>query len=95
MNKSEVIAAVAEKTGLEKTKVEKCVNAFIETVQESVSSGEPVQFVGFGTFERRRREARTGRNPQTGEELQIPASNVPAFKAGKLFKDLVNAIHGN
>ena len=94
MNKSELITSVTEKTGLEKSKVEKCVNAFIETVQSAVAAGEPVQFVGFGTFERRQRAARTGRNPQTGEELQIPASNIPAFKAGKLFKDLVNSIHG-
>lgn len=90
MNKSELISSVAEKIGLEKNKVEKCVNAFIDTIQAAVAAGDTVQFVGFGTFERRRREARTGRNPQTGEELKIPASNIPAFKAGKGFKELVN-----
>ena len=74
--------------------VKKCINAFIETIQDTISNGDSVQLVGFGTFERRRREARTGRNPQTGEELQIPASNIPAFKAGKIFKDLVNGIKG-
>ncbi len=91
MNKSELVTAISERTGLEKNKVENFLNAFTEVVTESVSSGDKVQLVGFGTFEKRHREARAGRNPKTGEPIQIAATDVPAFTAGKLFKDAVSA----
>lgn len=90
MNKSELIMALSEKVSVEKAKVEIFLNSFVDVVEETVAKGEVVQLVGFGTFESRHREARTGRNPKTGEELTIPASNVPVFKAGKNFKDAVN-----
>ena len=91
MNKSELVTAIAEKTGLEKNKVENFLNAFTEVVTKDVAGGNKVQLVGFGTFEKRHREARTGRNPKTGEEIKIAAVDVPAFKPGKLFKDAVSA----
>ncbi|MBO6126739.1 MAG: HU family DNA-binding protein [Clostridia bacterium] len=91
MNKSELITAISERTGLEKNKVENFLNAFTEVVTEIVSGGDKVQLVGFGTFEKRHREARAGRNPKTGEPIQIAATDVPAFTAGKLFKDAVSA----
>ena len=91
MNKSELITAISERTGLEKNKVENFLNAFTEVITESVSGGDKVQLVGFGTFEKRHREARAGRNPKTGEPIQIAATDVPAFTAGKLFKDAVSA----
>lgn len=91
MNKTELVTAIAEKTGLEKNKVENFLNAFTEVVTESVASGDKVQLVGFGTFEKRHREARTGRNPKTGEAIQIAATDVPAFAPGKLLKDAVRA----
>lgn len=90
MNKSELITALSERVGMEKAKVEAFLSSFVDVVEETVAKGEVVQLVGFGTFESRHREARTGRNPKTGEELTIPASNVPVFKAGKNFKDAVN-----
>ena len=91
MNKTELIAAVAEKTGLTKKDAEKALGALIETVKEAVAKDEKVQLIGFGTFEARKRNARVGKNPQSGEKIEIPAATVPAFKAGKAFKDMVNA----
>jgi len=90
MNKTELIAAVAEKTDVTKKDAEKAVAAVLETVTDALAAGEKVQLVGFGTFEVRTREARTGKNPRTGEPVAIPASKVPAFKAGKALKDVVN-----
>ncbi|NPV44015.1 DNA-binding protein HU [Koleobacter methoxysyntrophicus] len=90
MNKSELIASIAEKSGLTKKDSEKALNAFIESVEEALVKGDKVQLVGFGTFEVRERSARKGRNPQTGDEIDIPAASVPAFKAGKALKDKVN-----
>lgn len=89
MNKSELIGMVSEKTELAKKDVEKVVNAVIESIIDTVTRDEKVQLVGFGTFERRHRAARKGRNPATNEEITIPALNVPVFKAGKAFKDRV------
>ena len=89
MNKTELITAVAEKTGLTKKDVEKTVNAFLDTVKEEVASDGKVQLIGFGTFEARVRKERLGKNPRTGEEIVIEAAKVPAFKAGKAFKDVV------
>lgn len=89
MNKVELIAAVTEKTGMSKKDAEKAVSAVLESVVEAVSAGDKVQLVGFGTFEVRNREARTGRNPRTKEAIVIPASKQPVFKAGKSFKDAV------
>lgn len=91
MNKSELVAAVAEKTGLTKKDIEKTIVAALDTVKEEVAKGGKVQVVGFGTFESRARKARTGKNPATGAKVEIPAATVPAFKAGKAFKELVNA----
>ncbi|MEG1256930.1 HU family DNA-binding protein [Clostridium sp.] len=90
MNKSELIAKMAEKSGLTKKDNEVVLKAFIESVEETLESGDKVQLVGFGTFETRERAARVGRNPRTKEEIQIPASRVPVFKVGKEFKDIVN-----
>ena len=90
MNKSDLIAAIAAKTGETKKDAEATVNAFIDVVTESLAKGEKVQLVGFGSFEVRKRAARKGRNPQTKEEIKIPASKAPVFKAGKASKDLVN-----
>ncbi len=90
MNKTELTAALAAKTGLAKKDAEKAVNAFVEVVTESLTAGEKVQVVGFGTFEVKERPARTARNPRTGEEIQIEASKAPAFKVGKALKDAVN-----
>ena len=90
MNKSDLIAAVAAKTGDTKKNAEASLDAFIEVVTESLVKGDKVQLVGFGSFEVRKRAARKGRNPQTKEEIKIPASKAPVFKAGKALKDLVN-----
>ena len=90
MNKSELIAAVAAKTGETKKKAEEAVDAFVDVVSEALSKGDKVQLVGFGSFEVRKRAARKGRNPQTKEEIKIPASKAPVFKAGKALKDVVN-----
>ena len=90
MNKSELIAKMAEKSGLTKKDNEVALKAFIEAVEETLESGEKVQLVGFGTFETRERAAREGRNPRTKETINIPASTVPVFKAGKEFKEKVN-----
>ncbi|WP_461613865.1 HU family DNA-binding protein [Clostridium sp. Marseille-QA1073] len=90
MNKSELITSMAEKSGLTKKESEVALKAFIESVEEALGKGEKVQLVGFGTFETRERAARMGRNPRTKEEIEIPASKAPVFKAGKEFKDIVN-----
>ncbi|KGK89251.1 MULTISPECIES: HU family DNA-binding protein [Clostridium] len=90
MNKSELITSMAEKSKLTKKDAEVALKAFIESVEEALEKGEKVQLVGFGTFETRERAARVGRNPKTKEEIQIPESTVPVFKAGKEFKDKVN-----
>ncbi|MCI8273318.1 MAG: HU family DNA-binding protein [Clostridia bacterium] len=90
MNKAELVAAIAAKTGESKKATESTVNAFVEVVSESLKGGDKVQLVGFGSFEVRKRAARKGRNPQTKEEIKIPASKAPVFKAGKALKDLVN-----
>lgn len=90
MNKTELVALVAEKSGLTKKDAETAVTAVLDTVVEAVTNGEKVQIVGFGTFEQRQRNARTGCDPRTGNTIEIPASKVPAFKAGKAFKDAVN-----
>ena len=90
MNKAELIAAIAAKTGDTKKAAEASVNAFVEAVTESLVKGDKVQLVGFGSFEVRKRAARKGRNPRTKEEIKIPASKAPVFKAGKALKDLVN-----
>ena len=89
MNKAELIAAVAAKTGDTKKAAEEAVNAFVEVVTNALKEGDKVQLVGFGSFEVRKRAARKGRNPQTKEEIKIPASKAPVFKAGKALKDLV------
>ena len=90
MNKSELVASIAEKSNLSKTDSEAALKGIIESIQETLEKGEKVQLVGFGTFEPRERAARLGRNPRTKEEIQIAASTVPVFKAGKEFKDIVN-----
>ena len=89
MNKTELIAAVAEKTGLTKKDAERVVNATFETVTASLAKGEKVAVAGFGNFEVKAREARVGRNPRTKETIQIPATKLPAFKASKTLKDAI------
>ena len=89
MNKSELIAAVAENASITKKDAEKAVSAVIASITKAMVEGDKVQLVGFGTFEARERAAREGKNPQTGEKIKIAACKVPAFKAGKAFKDLV------
>ena len=91
MNKTELVSAMAEKTGLSKKDAEAALKAFTDVVAEELKKGEKIQLVGFGTFEVSERAARTGRNPQTGAEITIPSSKSPKFKAGKALKDLVNA----
>lgn len=89
MNKTELIAAVAEKTGLTKKDAERVVSATFETVTETIKKGEKVSVSGFGIFEVKTREARVGRNPRTKEEIKIPATKLPAFKASKTLKDTI------
>ena len=91
MNKTELIAAVAEKAELSKKDAEKAVKAFTEVVADEMVKGEKVQIVGFGTFEVSERAAREGRNPKSGQPMTIAASKSPKFKAGKALKDMVNA----
>ena len=91
MNRTELVAAMAEKTQLSKKDEDLALKAFIDVVSEEMQKGEKVQLVGFGTFEVSERAAREGRNPQTGETMTIAASKSPKFKAGKALKDLVNA----
>ncbi|MCQ2432859.1 MAG: HU family DNA-binding protein [Clostridia bacterium] len=90
MNKTQVIDAVAQKTGMKKKDAEGVVNAFLSTIEDALAAGEKVQLVGFGTFETKERAARTGRNPATNETIEIAASKHPAFTAGKALKEIVN-----
>jgi len=90
MNKQALISAMAEKANLSKKDAEAALNAFVASVEGALAKGDKVQLVGFGSFEVRERAARTGRNPQTGAEMKIAAAKVPAFKAGKALKDLIN-----
>ena len=91
MNKTDLVAAISEKTELTKKDSEKALKALIDVVAEELKKGEKVQLVGFGTFEVSERAARTGKNPQTGAEIKIAACKAPKFKAGKALKDAVNA----
>ena len=91
MNKTELVAAIAEKTELSKKDAEKALKAFTDVVAEELKKGEKIQLVGFGTFEVSERASREGRNPQTGATMKIAATKAPKFKAGKALKDLVNA----
>lgn len=91
MNKTELVAAMAEAAEISKKDAEKALKAFTDVVADELKKGEKVQLVGFGTFEVSERAAREGRNPQTGETMTIAASKTPKFKAGKALKDLVNA----
>ncbi len=90
MNKTELIAAIAENAGLTKKDAERALNATVDVLTAALVKGDKVQLTGFGIFETRERAARTGRNPQTKETVEIPASRVPAFKASKTLKDSVN-----
>ena len=90
MNKSELISSMAEKSKLTKKDTETILNAFIESIEETLEKKEKVQLIGFGTFEPRNRAARIGRNPRTKEEISIPETTVPVFKAGKALKDIVS-----
>ena len=89
MNKADLIAAVAEKAELSKKDSEKAVNAALDVITDALKAGDKVQLVGFGAFDVKTRAARVGRNPQTKKEIEIPASKVPQFKAGKALKDAV------
>lgn len=89
MNKSELVANIAQKSGLTKKDVEVVINGLLDEITGALASGDKVQFVGFGTFETRTRASRTGRNPQTGAEITIPETTVPAFKAGNKLKESV------
>lgn len=89
VNKAELISATAEKTGLSKKDTEKTVNAILETITEALKAGDKVQVVGFGVFDVKHREARIGHNPRTKEQIKIPATKAPQFKAGKALKDAV------
>ena len=91
MTKAELVTMVAEKADLTKKDAEKAISALVESISETLAKGEKIQLVGFGTFEVAERAARTGKNPQTGEAINIPASKAPKFKAGKVLKDQVNA----
>lgn len=88
MNKTELVAAMADKAGLTKKDADAALKAFTEVIEETLKAGDSIQLVGFGTFEVAERAERTGRNPQTGAEMVIPASKAPKFKAGKLLKTL-------
>ncbi len=90
MNKSELVDAMAKKSGLSRKDTEAALGAFTETVANALKKGDKVQLIGFGTFEVTRRAAREGKNPQTGAKIKIPASKAPKFKAGKALKDTVN-----
>ena len=91
MNKTELVAAIAEKAELSKKDAEKALKAFTETVAEQLKNGDKIQLVGFGTFEVSERPAREGRNPRTGETMTIAATKTPKFKVGKALKDMLNA----
>lgn len=90
MNKTELVAAMADKAGLTKKDADAALKAFTEVVEETLKAGDSIQLIGFGTFEVAERAERTGRNPQTGAEMVIPASKAPKFKAGKTLKDALN-----
>lgn len=90
MNKTELVAAIADQAGISKKDAEKALKAFTDIVGAQLKKGDKIQLVGFGTFEVSKRAAREGRNPQTGKSMKIPASKAPKFKAGKALKDLVN-----
>lgn len=90
MNKTELIAAVAEKAAISKKDADKAIAAFVDSITDALKAGDKVQLVGFGTFEVRERVARTGRNPKTKETITIAASKAPAFKAGKAFKEVID-----
>ncbi len=90
MNKSELIEQISYDTDLTKADVSRVLESMIDTVRRSVKKGEDVKLTGFGTFTRVRRKTRMGRNPQTGEEIKIPAARVPKFKPGKEFKEMLN-----
>jgi DNA-binding protein HU-beta len=90
MNKQELITSVAEKAEITKKDAEKAVNAVFQSIEEALAAGDKVQLIGIGTFEVKERKARIGRNPQTGVAMNIPASKVPSFKAGKQLKEAVN-----
>ncbi len=90
MNKTDLVAKVAEESGLTKKDAEKATNALFKVIEQALVEGDKVQAIGFGTFEVKERAARKGRNPQTGEEIEIAASKNPVFKAGKALKDAVN-----
>lgn len=89
MNKGELVDAIASKVNVTKKEADAVLTALLETIQEAVAEGDKVTLVGFGTFEVRERQAREGRNPATGQVIQIPATKVPAFSAGKQFKEVV------
>lgn len=90
MTRAELVAAVAEETGLDRKKADRVVATTFEIIKNALIGGDKVQIIGFGTFENRDRSPRKGRNPRTGEEIDIPASKLPSFKAGKTFKEAVN-----
>ena len=90
MTKTELTVNVAERAGLDRKKADRAVNAVLEAIKQALKEGDKVQIIGFGTFENRTRSARKGRNPRTGEEIDIPASKLPSFKAGKSLKEVVN-----
>jgi DNA-binding protein HU-beta len=90
MNKGELVAAVSSKTGMTKKDSESLVEATVDVITEALKNGDKIQLVGFGSFEVKHREARVGRNPKTKEQISIPASKAPVFKAGKALKDAVN-----
>jgi len=90
MNKTELVEKISQQTGLTKVDAGRAVDAFIHTVTAELKQGQDLTLMGFGTFQTKARAARTGRNPQTGQVIQIPAANVPSFKAGKALKDALN-----
>ena len=91
MNKSQLAESAASRSGMSKAEAGRALDAVLDSITEALRGGEKVSLTGFGTFEVRERAARTGRNPQTGAQMQVPASKAPAFKAGKGFKDAINA----
>ena len=90
MNKADLIEKISDEVGFTKKDTGIFLDGFMKTVQESIKNGENIQLIGFGVFELKKRASRTGRNPRNGEPIEIPATKVPAFKAGKTFKDIVN-----
>ena len=89
MNKAQLVEALAKDTGLTQTLAEQTLNSALDLIKKSVKRGEDVTLVGFGTFTKAKRKARAGRNPQTGEEIKIPAMNLPRFRPGKEFREMV------